>query len=131
MRPAALDDGLGRMPCASLARARADSGRASTSTDERFEDRIETAAYFVASEGLANAVKHARAATVAVGGRRAATAASSCAVTRRRRRRRAAVERLRSAPGSRDRVAALGGSVAVDELARRGTAVVAELPCGS
>ena len=64
VRPAGLDDGLGHalreLAGRSRLRTRVDA------TDERFEDQVETAAYFVASEALANAAKHARAASVAI-----------------------------------------------------------------
>jgi signal transduction histidine kinase len=125
VRPAGLDDGLApaleglarRSPLRTTVRA----------TAERFEDGVETTVYFVASEALANAAKHARASyvnldvartngslilTVAddgVGGA-LATAGSGLA-------------------GINDRVAALGGSVHVDSPAGHGTTVTAELPC--
>jgi signal transduction histidine kinase len=98
-------------------------------TDERFEDRIETAAYFVASEALANAAKHAGPATVAV----AATRRNGSLVVRVRDDGvgGAVPSQGSGLAGVADRVAALGGSVSVTSTPGRGTEVVAELPCGS
>jgi signal transduction histidine kinase len=126
VRPAGLDDGL----------AAALQGLASRSrlrikveaTGERFEERFETAAYFVASEALANAAKHANASQVAVtarhhnGGLVVSVADDG-------------VGGAVPSPGSglagiSDRVAALGGSVTVASPAGEGTVVTVELPCG-
>ena len=57
VRPAALDDGLAAA-LAELA-ARAPISTEVEATAERFDHEIEAAAYFVASEALTNAVKHA------------------------------------------------------------------------
>jgi len=125
VRPAGLDDGL----------ATAIHGLASRSplrtrlhvTDERFEDRLETAAYFVASEALANAAKHARASAVSVNAARrngdlvisigddgvgGASAHGGSGLV-----------------GLSDRVAALGGRLRIDSPVGGGTVVTAELPC--
>ena len=127
VRPAGLDDGLGHALRALAARSRLRT-RIDV-TDERFEDRIETAAYFVASEALANAAKHARAATVAV----AATRSNGSLVVRVRDDGvgGAVPSEGSGLAGITDRVAALGGSVSVTSPPGRGTEVVAELPCGS
>ena len=64
VRPPGLDDGL-----ATALRELASRSPLRTSveaTEERFADRIETAAYFVASEALTNAAKHAKASEVTV-----------------------------------------------------------------
>jgi signal transduction histidine kinase len=127
VRPAALDDGLG-----SALRELASRSPLRTQVvacDERFADGVETAAYFVASEALANAVKHARASAVTiraaredgrlvlsvtddgVGGTRPGTGSGLL--------------------GMHDRVAALNGRLRVDDAPSGGTTVVAELPCGS
>ena len=86
------------------------------------------AAYFVVSESLANAAKHARASSVTVrveteGDRLAVEVADD------------GVGGARAHPGSgleglADRVAALGGTFDVRSEARRGTVVRAEIPCG-
>jgi signal transduction histidine kinase len=93
----------------------------------RFAPDLETAAYFVVSEGLTNAVKHARASRVklrvnsddgvvvvsvsddGIGGASAAGGSG-----------------LR---GLRDRVEAQGGTFRVESVEGQGTTIVAELPC--
>jgi len=127
VRPAGLDDGLGHA-LRELA-ARSPLTTRIDVTDERFEDRIETAAYFVASEALTNTAKHARAATVAV----AATRRNGSLVVRVRDDGiGGAVPSAGSGlAGITDRVAALGGRVSVTSPPGQGTEVVAELPCGS
>ncbi len=126
IRPAGLDDGLA--PALRGLALRSPLPTTVDATEERFEDHVETAAYFVASEALANAAKHARAslATVDVasrsgtlvltvtddgGGGALASAGSGLA-------------------GITDRVAALGGTLRVVSPAGAGTVVTAELPCG-
>jgi signal transduction histidine kinase len=125
VRPPGLDDGL-----ATALRELASRSPLRTSveaTEERFADRIETAAYFVASEALTNAAKHAKASEVTV------------SAGRRNGR---LVVRIRDdgiggavpsegsgLAGMTDRVAALGGSLAVASTPGRGTLVTAELPC--
>jgi signal transduction histidine kinase len=127
VRPAALDEGL-----AAALRELASRSPVQASvhaTDERFGDQVETAAYFVASEALANAAKHARATEVVltaakdngslvvsvwddgVGGARAAGGTGLI--------------------GMADRVAALGGSLRIESPPSSGTLVEAELPCES
>ena len=127
VRPAGLDDGLGRALRELAARSRLRTRV--EATDERFEDRLETAAYFVASEALANAAKHARAAERRD---RAPTRRNGSLVVlgaRRRRRRRGRRRRAPGLAGITDRVAALGGSVSVasppgrGDRRRRGAAV--------
>jgi signal transduction histidine kinase len=127
VRPAGLDDGL-----APALRDLASRSRLRTSveaTDERFEDRVETAAYFFASEALTNAAKHAQASSVAV---IAARQNGSLVVSVRDDGVGGAVPSPGSGlAGITDRVAALGGSVSVASPPGRGTVVTAELPCGS
>jgi len=127
VRPAGLDDGLATalqaLASRSPLRTRVDA------TDERFDDRLETAAYFVASEALTNAVKHARASTVSVSAARqdgrllvsirddgvgGASATGGSGIV-----------------GMSDRVSALGGRLSVDSPPGGGTMVTAELPCES
>jgi signal transduction histidine kinase len=125
VRPAGLDDGL----------ATAIHGLASRSslrtqlhvTDERFEDRLETAAYFVASEALTNAVKHASASAVTVNATRRngdlVISISDDGVGG------ASADSGSGLVGLSDRVAALGGRLRVDSPVGRGTVVTVELPC--
>jgi signal transduction histidine kinase len=127
VRPAGLDDGL----AAALRELAARSVLATRVkvTEERFEDRLETAAYFVVSEALTNAAKHARASEVAVN---AVRRNGSLVVTVRDDGIGGAVASDGfGLLGMSDRVAALGGSVSVDSPRGRGTTVTAELPCGS
>jgi signal transduction histidine kinase len=125
VRPAALDDGLAaalrELASRSPLRIRVDA------TDERFADRIETAAYFVASEALTNAAKHAGASAITVdAGRRNGkliVAVGDDGIGG------AAPSVGSGLAGMTDRVAALGGSVTVASRPGRGTVVTAELPC--
>jgi signal transduction histidine kinase len=127
VRPAGLDDGL-----ASALRELASRSRLRTSveaTDDRFDDRVETAAYFVASEALANAGKYAQASRVAVS---AARRNGSLVVSVRDDGVGGAVASEGSGlTGISDRVAALGGRLTVVSPPGEGTVVTAELPCGS
>jgi signal transduction histidine kinase len=95
-------------------------------TDTRHADRIEVAAYYVASEALTNTTKHARASHAHItleqrdallhlsirddGAGGADPAAGSGLV------------------GLRDRVEALGGAIGVTSRPGEGTAIVVELP---
>ncbi|HXO07932.1 MAG TPA: ATP-binding protein, partial [Solirubrobacteraceae bacterium] len=95
--------------------------------DQRLADQVETAAYFVASEALTNAVKHSHATEVRV----SLSYSDRCltlevaddgiggAVT-------AGGSGLR---GLADRVEALGGRFTVSSPPGRGTTVRAEVPC--
>jgi signal transduction histidine kinase len=127
VRPAGLDDGLAR-----ALRELASRSRIRTSvevTEERFEDRLETAAYFVASEALANAAKHAQASHVVL---RAARRNGSLVVSVDDDGVGGAIPSEGSGlAGMTDRIAALGGHVTVVSPPGRGTVVTAELPCGS
>ena len=127
VRPAGLDDGL-----ASALRELASRSRLRTSvraTDDRFDDRLETAAYFVASEALANAGKHAQASLVAVS---AVRRNGSLVVSVRDDGVGGAVAAGGSGlTGINDRVAALGGRLTVVSPPGEGTVVIAELPCAS
>jgi signal transduction histidine kinase len=127
VRPARLDDGLGaalrELASRSTLRTMVEA------TDERFQDHLETAAYFVASEALANAAKHARASQVTVTATRQNGSLLVCV-------RDNGVGGARPAEGSglggmTDRVAALGGSLIVDSPHGHGTVVTMELPCES
>ena len=127
VRPAGLDDGLA--PALRELAARSSLRTRVEATDERFSDNLETAAYFVASEALTNAAKHARASEVAV------------SASRRNGRlvisvRDDGIGGAQPAAGSgllgiTDRIAALGGTVTVNSPRGSGTTITAELPCES
>ena len=126
VRPAGLDDGLATALQALASR----SGLRIKveATGERFEERFETAAYFVASEALAHAAKHANASQVAVTARRRNGGLVVSVADD-------GVGGAAPSPGSglagiSDRVVALGGSVTVASPAGEGTVVTVELPCG-
>jgi len=97
--------------------------------EERFSPDLEAAAYYVVSEALANTGKHAAAtcARVSIGrsgrvlrvqvaddGAGGADPAAGSGLT-----------------GLADRVAALGGTLAVTSPPGAGTTITAELPCGA
>jgi signal transduction histidine kinase len=123
LRPTSLDDGL-----------QAAVGRLVQSVpvtvEMEFEagslpDDVATTAYFVISEAVTNAVKHANASCI---GLRVSRTDGKVVVQVRDDGKGGAVLHERSALA--DRVAALGGSLAVDSPAGRGTIVEATLPCG-
>jgi signal transduction histidine kinase len=99
------------------------------STSERFDSALEATAYFIACEGLTNAIKHARANTVRV------------SATRRRDRLviRIADDGIGGAStsagsglrGLSDRAATHGGHLHIDSKHNIGTILTAELPCVS
>ena len=98
-------------------------------TDERFASGVEAAAYFIACEGLTNAVKHAQAHAVVLSAQRRN---GSLVVTIRDD----GVGGASAGEGSglrglHDRVAAHGGRLRVDSAPAAGTTLTAELPCGS
>jgi signal transduction histidine kinase len=94
----------------------------------RLPAAVETAAYFVACEALANALKHARASSVSV----IATAADGVFAIEVRDDgvggARAEGSGLR---GLADRLAALGGRLRVESPVGGGTRVIGEIPCAS
>jgi signal transduction histidine kinase len=127
VRPAALDRGLA--PALRELAARTPIDTEVEVTDERFARDVEAAAYFVAAEGLTNAVKHAHGSRVVMratrdngrllvsveddgSGGAAATTGSGLA-------------------GLDDRVSALGGRVRLSSTPGGGTSLSAEFPCGS
>jgi signal transduction histidine kinase len=125
VRPARLDDGLA--PALRELADRTPMRVEVEATGERFPAEIEATAYFVASEAMANAVKHARASAITI---RAGRDGTGLAVT-------IADDGCGGAlagPGSglsglADRAAAHGGRLRVTSAPGAGTTVVAELPC--
>ena len=96
---------------------------------ERFDRGLEGAAYFIACEGLTNAVKHANATRIALSaGRANGRLVVSIADN--------GVGGAAPIPGSGlsglfDRVAAYGGTLRIESNQGAGTTLTAELPCGS
>jgi signal transduction histidine kinase len=89
-------------------------------------DAVATTAYFVISEAVTNAVKHANATRI---GLRVVQEDGQILVHVSDDGQGGAT--LREGSGLADRVAALGGSLAVNSPVGRGTTVEAELPCAS
>jgi signal transduction histidine kinase len=98
-------------------------------TTERFSTGLEAAAYFIACEGLTNAIKHSGANAVSISAHRSdghlVVSVTDDGVG-------GVLEKhgggLR---GLHDRVAAHGGSLHVESAPNKGTILTAELPCGS
>jgi signal transduction histidine kinase len=127
VRPHQLDGGLA--PALRELAARAPLPVDIEATGERFPEDVEAAAYFIASEGLTNAAKHASASGVRLRAERlnghlvisvmddgvGGAAASAGSGLR----------------GLTDRVEAQGGTFRLESVDGRGTTIVAELPCES
>lgn len=127
VRPPLLDAGLG--PALHDLANRAPVRVEVTATSERYPLDGEAAAYFVACEGLTNAIKHAHAGRILL---QVARCDSTLVVS-------VIDDGMGGATGSpgsgltglSDRVAARGGNLRVDSARGRGTTLVAELPCVS
>jgi signal transduction histidine kinase len=90
---------------------------------------VEAAAYFIGCEAVTNAVKHASASRIEVTtARRDGSLVVSVRDDGTGRADPGSGSGLR---GLADRVAALGGHLALDSAGDRGTLLTAELPCGS
>jgi signal transduction histidine kinase len=126
VRPAQLNEGLS--PALRELAARAPLPVEVHAGGDRFPDEVEAAAYFIACEGLTNAVKHSEAEQVTLGAWRlngrlvvfvsddgvgGATPSTGGSGLR----------------GLADRAAAHGGSFAIESAPGRGTTLTAELPC--
>ncbi len=101
--------------------------RTQLEVDQRLPDQIESAAYFVASEALTNAAKHAHATEVAVAascdGRRLVVEVTDDGIGG------AGIGAGSGLRGLADRVEALGGKFTVSSPPGRGTTLRAEIPC--
>jgi signal transduction histidine kinase len=95
--------------------------------DRRWPEPVETTAYFVACEALANAVKHSQATHLRV---EVADRADRLILTVADNGRGGAHPVVgHGLVGMRDRAAALGGTVTITSQQDSGTLIVAELPC--
>jgi signal transduction histidine kinase len=127
VRPPRLDEGLAAA-LADLARGAAVPVEVAASED-RAPPEVEAAAYYVACEALTNAVKHAAPSRVVV---QAARRDDVLRLTIADDGVGGAVPAAGSGlPGMRDRVAAHGGTLAIDSPPGAGTTIAVELPCGS
>jgi len=127
LRPALLQAGLGAALRDLASRAPVPVDVAATG--DRYPPDVEAAAYFVACEGLTNAVKHAGAEHIQLqvarhDGSLVVSVADDGVGG-------AAVGRGSGLTGLSDRVAARGGNLSVDSVLGRGTRLTAELPCVS
>jgi signal transduction histidine kinase len=94
--------------------------------EERLPERVEVAAYYVVSEALANAAKHANASVIHVD----AEAAGRVLRLRVRDDGAGGADPVRGSGlvGLKDRIEALGGTITIDSPAGAGTSLHAELP---
>jgi signal transduction histidine kinase len=126
IHPAVLDQGLG-VALESLATRSPIPVSLTLGIDDRLPSAVEIAAYFVASEALANIGKYAQASRVAISVRRQdGLAVITVADDGVGGADAAAGSGLR---GLVDRVEALGGRLHVDSPAGGGTVLAAEIPC--
>jgi signal transduction histidine kinase len=128
IHPAMLDHGL-EVALESLAMRSSFPVSVAVDLEDRLPEPVETAAYFVASEALANVGKYAQASTVTIRVSRDKVLAVI----------EVADDGVGGADDSRgsglrglaDRVEALGGSLEVSSPVGGGTVLTAEMPCGS
>jgi signal transduction histidine kinase len=131
LRPSSLDDGLG--PALSSLASKVPipmtvevAGEVSV---DGLPDDVTTTAFFVASEAMANAVKHAQPGRI---GLRVSRMNGQLTVqVRDDGRGGASVRPGAGLAGIADRVAAVGGALSISSPAGHGTVVEAVLPCGS
>jgi PAS domain S-box-containing protein len=97
-------------------------------TDSRLPEPVEVAAYFVASEALANATKHAHASRIEVS--LASRDGSLLLSIRDDGVGGADAARGSGLVGLTDRVEAIGGTIDIESAPGRGTSIVATLPLG-
>lgn len=127
LRPSSLDDGLG-VALSNLSRRTSLPVTLAYDADE-LPDDVSTTAYFVASEAVTNAVKHADAATIDVVVRRQGHDVRIAVCDDGRGG--ASLRDGSGLAGLRDRVLALGGRLDVSSAPGGGTTIEAVLPCGS
>jgi PAS domain S-box-containing protein len=126
IHPAVLSQGGLGPALRTLARRSAIPVALDLTTNERLPDPIEAAAYFVASEALANATKHAQASRIDVS---LAQRNGSLLLAIRDDGVGGADPRQGSGlVGLHDRVEALGGTIRVDSPSGKGTSLVVTLP---
>lgn len=127
LRPASLDGGLG--PALLELARRAPLPVEVHATPDRFSPDAESAAYFIACEGLTNAAKHAQANRVVLSADRAdgklVVTVTDDGIGG------ATIQPGSGLMGLYDRVAAHGGSLSIDSAPGDGTVLVAEVPCAS
>ena len=126
IHPAVLSEGGLPPALRALARRSAVPVELTVDLGCRLPEQVEVAAYYVVSEALANAAKHARASATQVGARTAGGRLHLCV-------RDDGIGGARVGAGSgltglADRVAALGGGIAVTSPPGQGTAVEVDLP---
>lgn len=127
VRPSALDDGLAPA-LAGLTRLAPDAIELDVKADD-LPDDVATTAYFVASEAVTNALRHAEASRIRVDVTMDASALRLTVVDDGRGG--AVLRTAGGLTGLVDRVEALGGTLSIDSASGRGTTVEAVLPCGS
>ena len=127
VRPAQLDAGLA--PALRELAARAPLPVQVQAGGGRYPEALEATAYFIASEGLTNAVKHACATRVTLRAERFDGALIVSVVDDGVGG--AAPSRGSGLRGLADRAEAHGGTIRLDTVEDGGTALIAELPCGS
>jgi signal transduction histidine kinase len=127
VRPSQLDDGLA--PALRELAGRAPLAVEVTACTDRFPPHIEAAAYFIASEGLTNAVKHAAATKVTLSARN--EAGSLVVYISDDGKGGAEPTHGSGLRGLADRVEAHGGSLLIRSERDTGTTLRAELPCAS
>jgi len=130
LHPAVLSEGGLTPALRSLARRSAVPVELRLELDgERFEEPVEVAAYYVASETLANAAKHANASRAEVTARQDGAALEL--IVRDDGRGGANASAGSGLTGLADRVEAIGGTIEVDSRPGAGTAVHVKLPIGT
>jgi signal transduction histidine kinase len=126
LHPAILSEGGLRPALKALARRSSVPVRLDADLDERFDERVEVAAYYVVSEALTNAAKHSRATVVEIH----VAASDGLLVLTIRDDGAGGADPSRGSGllGLIDRVEALGGRVAIESPPGAGTSIHVQLP---